>query len=875
MRKMILVVGLVALTLNFGCSGTGLTPEASVNDDNLKVIPKLTISAASHSAVNQALSVIYQISYTDVSGVTLNVSDIILNTTGTATCSKSVTITGPSTANVTLSNCAGDGSVSFQVKAGSAISPSGGMAEISTSSAAFSVDNTGATSVSFGSPTGSYSAVPSSVVITFPEMMDGSSISAANFVLGGTCSGISIGSVTTSGATCTVNLAGTLGCTLSQTVSVMADLSAIQDALGNLSSGSFGATYTVDTVGPTSGTFSPLSGATISPTFNAVNITFSDPITPTSISVADFSISGTCSAVSISGASGSGSAATINLSGVSSCTNGQTVIVTANLTGIQDDLGNSGVGTASTTYTFDSVGPTASFGIASTAVAVIPATVAVTFSADTNMISVTAADFSVSGTCPGASLAGIIKVGVIATVQIAGGGTCADTQTVILTANLSGTSDLAGNAGSGFSSVIATLDTQGPSALLSLSSSNVIIMPTSITATFLSDTDMSTVTSADFSVSGTCGATLSSITKLGPVTTVNLGGTGSCTDGQTIIVTENFSGVSDLVGNTGSGSSSVTLTLDNLGPVSSFNIPNANLNPLPTSVLLTLSADTDMSTVTSADISVGGTCGATLGSLVKVGVVATINLSGTAGCTNGQTIVVTATHTGIADLLGNAGSGSTAITLTFDNVGPTVSLVALTGRYNPQPTTLIATFSADTEMSTVTSADFIVTGTCGVTLSSFSKSGQVATVNLAGTGSCLTEQTVIAAVNPLGVTDLAGNIGLNVPVIVTHTFDNVAPTALMLPLGIPMLTLPTSVIVTLDVDTDMSTVTGADFSIGGTCGATISSVTKLANVATVNLSGTGSCLLGTTIVVTTTMTGVQDQAINSGVGSQSQTFTQL
>lgn len=73
----------------------------------------------------------------------------------------------------------------------------------------------------------------------------------------------------------------------------------------------------------------------------------------------------------------------------------------------------------------------------------------------------------------------------------------------------------------------------------------------------------------------------------------------------------------------------------------------------------------------------------------------------------------------------------------------------------------------------------------------------------------------------------------------------------------------------------MNTVTIADFSISGPCGATISSVTKLANVATVNLTGTAACTLGTTVSVTTTLTGIQDQAVNSGVGSQTQTFTKL
>ncbi len=862
--------------LNSGCFGTGLIPKESIlPPTDLGILPSMSLSSASLAAVNQLSSVGYQIIYTDAANVTLSAADIILNTTGTATCSKSVSNVTSSSATVTLSSCSGNGSVSFHIAASSASNLLGGMASASPNSASFTVDNSGVSTGIFNMVTGNYSSIPPYIVITFPEIMDGSSISAADFTLGGSCSGVSISSVATSGAASTINLAGVGSCVSGETVILTTDMSAMSDALGNMGSGLNTETYLMDTVGPTSGVFAPALAA-VNSTFNSFGLIFPDAVDAATVSASDFSISGTCSGVSVSSASASGASATVNLSGVSSCTNGQTIIVTANLATINDLLANAGVGITSTTYTFDNLGPNASFGLAAGPIGAIPPSIAVTLSSDTNMSSVTSSDFSLSGSCSGASISGITKAANVATVLIAGGGSCLDTQTVNLSVNLTGINDTAGNSGSGSSSILATLDLQGPAALLSLVSGGVILIPSSLTATFDADADMNSVTAANFAVSGTCGASVGSVTKLANVATINLSGTGSCTDSQTVIISANFSGVSDLLGNMGSGSVSNTLTLDSLGPAGSFAVPSATLNLLPTSVALTLSADTDMSSLAVADISVSGSCGATLGSLVKVGVVATLNLSGTAGCTNNQTVVISVNQAGVSDLLGNTGSGSVGITLTFDNVGPTLTLVAPTGRYNPLYTTMTATFSADTDMSSVSAADFIVSGTClGASLFSVGISGQVATLNLNGTGSCLTEQTIIATANPLGVSDMTGNFGLNIPTIVTHTFDNVAPTALMLPLGIPMLVLPTSVAVTFDLDADMSTVTLADFSVGGSCGASISSVTKIANVATVNLSGTGSCVLGSFVDVTTTLTAVQDQAGNFGVGTQVQTYTQL
>lgn len=846
-------------------------------ETNSSLIPtnNISLSSASSSAVNQSSATVnYQLTYSDVVETTLSASDIVVQSAGSASCVKSVSNITTTGATVSFNTCTGNGTVHFYVAAGSARNLAGSSIAASSNSASFTVDNSGVSTASFMILPGLYSAIPSSVDVNFPEVVTAASIAVGDFSIGGSCSGVSISGVVTSGNTTTVSLTGESGCGVGETVAVTALFSGITDALGNSGSGFSVGTYTVTDVGPTSGVFSPATSA-ITSNLSSFTLTPSGFIDATTVADDDFTISGTCAGVSASGVTVSGSEITVQLAGVGGCTQGQTIIITTDLSGINNLSENAGSGTVSATYTLDAIGPTLTFSIPASTVAVIPSLVDVTFSVDTDMSSVTSADFALSGPCSGASITTVTKLLNVATVQIGGGGTCNNADTLQLNVNLPDIVDSAGNPATGLDSVIYTVDSQGPQATLALSSGSLGTIPNSVSATFDADTDMTTVTAADFSVSGTCGVTLSGITKTGAVATLNLSGNGACTHGQTVVITENFSGVSDVLGNMGVGTQSITLTVDSVGPTGIYSLSNSTLSALPASVDLAMSADTDMDTVTVADFSISGTCGAILNGITLSGNNVTLNLDGTASCTNAQTVILTTNQGSIADVLGNLGSGTIILTLTLDNVGPTVSLSTSTDRYNPLPISISAIFSADTDMSTVTDADFSLSGTCSVSLDSISISGQTATLNLGGTTDCTQEQTMEIAVNPVGVMDATGNAGLNNSIASIHTFDQIGPAATISPLSGVMETLPTSVTVTFDADTDMSTVTAADFAITGTCSVSLVSISKTGNEATLTLSGTGSCAADTTVRVTTVLTGVRDDANNAGVGSQVQIYTQL
>lgn len=865
MKKM--MTGLMALVVGVLATSCSATKEEILQ---LLSSSSISISSASASAVNiSSLSVNYQIRYAGVSSVTLQSSDILVQTTGTAACAKTVSNVTSDHATVSFHGCIGNGSVNFKIAEGSAKNLVGTPLAASSYSASFTVDNSGVSSANFLALPGAYSAIPASIEVYFSETVDPSTISVNDFSIAGSCAGVSISNVDVSSSMATVHLTGESACAVGETVALTAHFSVVADALGNLGSGSSTGTYSVTNIGPTSGNFAPNYSA-VSLNFNSLTIALPGFIDASTVGVEDFSLSGTCSAVSISSVSISNSDVTVQLSDVNQCINGQTIIIDTDLSGIDDVSGNHGSNIISKTYTLDTLSPSITFATPFQTVTAIPTSLDITFPVDTDMSSVTIGDFSLSGTCTNSGLANLTMLENVATVEI--NSHCHTSETVQLSVNLSDIMDLSGNVGSGVESVSFTLDFLGPAATLSVSSGSVSSIPSSVSTTFDSDTDMNTVTAADFSVSGSCGVSLSGITKVGAVVTLNLSGYGACTHGQTVIITQDFTTTSDILGNAGVESRSVTLTVDTVGPVGTFLLSNSTVNAFPTSVEISMSSDTDMDNINTSHFIISGTCGATLGGIVKTENIVRIDLGGTSSCNSGETLMVIAAQGSMQDLAGNIGSGASILTLTLDNVGPTVILSSASGNYNPLPSSINATFSADTDMNTVTAADFSVIGSCGASVGSISVSGQIVTVNLSGTNLCTQDQTVEISINPVTVTDLVGNSGLNSSFSVIHTFDQVGPTISIVQVGGMMAVLPSEITIIFEADTDMSTVTAADFSIGGTCSVSLDSISKSGNVVTLNLGGTGSCLAIQTMIVTTTLTGVLDQAGNAGVGSQARIY---
>jgi co-chaperonin GroES (HSP10) len=116
--------------------------------------PQIGISAPSRLFTNQATSVTYTVTYTDVNlaAVTLANSDIVPTTTLTAAANVNVSATAdPAVWTVTFNNATGNGTIGFTIKAGTARDAANNFAGASSASATFEVDNV-KPSVSIGLP---------------------------------------------------------------------------------------------------------------------------------------------------------------------------------------------------------------------------------------------------------------------------------------------------------------------------------------------------------------------------------------------------------------------------------------------------------------------------------------------------------------------------------------------------------------------------------------------------------------------------------------------------------------------------------------------------------------------------------------------------
>lgn len=441
-----------------GCSvcfiaSTGCSKKASdLLSESSALKSSVQIQSSSVNSVG-ALSgpVIYEVTYINVLNNTLTADDIILSVSGTANCTKSVDNVTPTSAQVILSECQGDGVVRFRIAAGSAVDISGEPTSASLMSSALIIDNTGISTVSFNILPGAYSAIPSTIDVYFPEAIVISPDDEV-FTVTGTCEGVTVDSFVVSSTSATINLLGTENCVVGETVILVVQQDNVTDAYGNDGIGTSVGVYTVTDTGPTSGVYSPASSA-IRSNFNVFTLTLPGFIDPATVDTTDFIVSGTCSSVQVVGVSMSGSDATVQVSGVENCLDTETIILTTDLSGINDISGNLGQGIISVTYVIDSVPPNVVFSTPSATLLMIPSNLDIVFSPDTNMNNLTAANFEVSGSCS-ATLASFDIVGQTVTLNLSGTDLCSADSTVIVTVRLDGVSDFAGNVSSG--SIIET-----------------------------------------------------------------------------------------------------------------------------------------------------------------------------------------------------------------------------------------------------------------------------------------------------------------------------------------------------------------------------------------------------------------------------------
>ncbi len=186
---------------------------------------------------------------------------------------------------------------------------------------------------------------------------------------------------------------------------------------------------------------------------------------------------------------------------------------------------------------------------------------------------------------------------------------------------------------------------------------------------------VSSVTDDDYAWVSTCdGLALDDVNVSGSQISFVFTEAPDCDEGDILILTVYHAGITDLADNVLEGGSSTEIyTLDKTAPSSaSFNPATGDFVAMPTSVDVTLAADINGTTVTTADFSIGDTCAGATASISAVamsGRVATVSLSYAGDCAVGETVTLTHTLTGTADLAGNSGLGSVSAVYTMIDGG--------------------------------------------------------------------------------------------------------------------------------------------------------------------------------------------------------------
>lgn len=855
------------------CSST------SVNYTLDTSVPTLTISAPSVSIVNNTGPVNFSVTYTSASNINLSSTAVTLNRTATANCG-TVTVTSgtASPATVTLSGCTGNGTIGISIAAGTSTSPGGSPDTGAGPSGTFTVDNTGIASATFNPVSGTYNAIPASVTVTFPETYAGASLTAADFVITGTCTVLPTLAITSTTGTTAVFSLTAHTCSVGQSTIVTLNLTGVNDVAGNPGTGSASATYVFDNIGPTSATFNPVAGD-VNAVPASIVITFNEPINTASVASTDFSISGTCATLPTHALSAaSGSTATLSLTG-GTCAIGATFIVNADMSLIDDINNNTGSGTASATYTFDNVGPVVSSASPATAdVQSIPTSVSVVFNENILAGSVVATDLLVTGSCP--TLPTVSVSGVTTTTATFGlaGAVCGLRDTVIISLNGSSVQDMAGNNGSGSVSRTYTFDNVGPAPaavnpiLPATGSRNAA--PTTVTLTFDENILSSSVQTTDLAVTSNCATppSVTAVTVTGPQAAFTLSA-AVCANGTTIGLSLNGLNVTDAALNAGSGTISATYTIDVVGPTPSSISPASNpFTVMPTSIAVNFDENIASGSVVASDLGISGTCSTlpTAAVLSVSGATANFTLSGGV-CAETQTTVLTVNGANFTDIAGNAGSSSQVVTYTKDSTGPTVtSFTPGTSARTSVPASVTVNFSENLLASSVGAADFTASGcTAQPTIGTPTVTGNQVTFTLTG-GTCADGQSLLISVVGSGITDPAGNAAANGSA--SYTLDNTAPTVTGFspPSGAP----PASVQVSFSENLAASSVAIADFTLSGTCTTkTITLNSVVGNLVNIDITG-AACISGQTVIINVTTGSVNDVAGNALSGTGSVTFTE-
>ncbi|RMV15478.1 Flagellar hook-length control protein fliK, partial [Pseudomonas savastanoi] len=597
----------------------------------------------------------------------------------------------------------------------------------------------------------------SQVTITFSEAVSGFT-NADLTVVNGTLSAVT----TSNNIVWTATFTPTNNITDSTNV-ITLDNTGVSDAAGNTGSGTTTSNnYAIDTQRPTASILVADASLTAGET-SLVTITFSEAVS--GFTNADLTVpNGTLSTVTSSDGGITWTATYTPNNNVNDTTN----VITLSNAGVTDLAGNAGSGTSNSgNFTIDTVRPSATVVVADSALSA-GETSLVTITFSEAVTGFTNADLTVAnGTLSAVSSS---DGGVTWTATLTPTANVTDT-TNLITLDASGVANASGNAGTGtISSNNYAIDTLRPTASIVVADNALAIGETSLVTITFSEA-VTGFTNADLTISNGTLSTVSS-SDGGVTWTATLTPTAGITSNSNS-VTLNNAGVADQAGNAGSGlSTSNNYAIDTVRPTASITMSDNALTAGETS-LVTITFSEAVSGFTNADLSVPNGTLRTVSSS-DGGVTWTATYTPNANVAD-TTNVITLNNTGVNDLAGNIGSGTTdSGNFTIATQQPTATVVVADSALSVGETSLV-TITFSEAVSGFTNADLnIANGTLSAVSSS--DGGITWTATLTPT-SGISSASNSVTLNNGGVTDLAGNVGSGLTLSNNYTIDQTRPTA--------------------------------------------------------------------------------------------------
>ena len=765
--------------------GAGTTPALTFDT----LAPAVTSINRIGTATSNATSVQYAVTF-DSSVTGVSVGDFQLTGTGAAT-GNIASVTGSGTTyTVTVNSISGDGTLRLDLKnAGTGIADSAGNAAPGyTSGQSYTFDYTAPSVTSVLVPaSATYGAGdPLEFTVNFNEAVtvdttNGTPSLPLTLDNGGT---VQAAYVSGSGGTAlTFRYTVVAGNADADGIAMNGPLSfnggTIRDTAGNA------AATTLNAVGATAGILVDALAPAVtgivrvgSELTNATSVvyavTFSDSVT--GVDASDFTLvaSGSVTA-SIGAVSGSGANWSVTIDNIA----GDGVLrldLNASGTGIQSGSGQPIAGgyTAGQNYTVDQTAPTLSGAIELSDTALAAGdTATVTFRFSEAVQDFTVADVTVAN-------------GALSNLMSADGGhlwtailTPLDNvtdATNTLTLNYAGVSDLAGNAGTGVAtSTNYAIDTTGPTLASAITiSDTTLAIGANATVTFTFNEAVTGFSGADITVPN---GTLSALTSSdGGITWTATLTPASASSDATNTLTLDYTGLTDLAGNTGTGTaSSGNYAVDTVRPslASSITISDTTLTSGNTATV-TFTFTEAVSGFSLADVTVPNGVLQQLAS-ADGGVTWTATLTPTAG-TSGPGNVLTLDYTGLTDLAGNAGTGSAQSgNYAVDTSGPALAQpIAIDDTALRIGDTATVTFVFDQSVTGFTTANVTVPN--GTLAALGSNDGITWTATLTPNPGA-TAASNLLTLDYAGIETAVGNSGAGSATSGNYAVDTLAPTA--------------------------------------------------------------------------------------------------